>query len=175
MSCYAHLFKPKQAIINEIIRVNHAGELGAKYIYMGQLDVLKEDAEIIEMLEGELEHLDYFTNYINKNNIRPSILNSIWQKGAFLMGFISAKCFGRSGAMLCTKEVESVIEKHYESQIDILKSLNLTNDLKTKIINFREDEVSHLNIGQNNGTENKALSFVITNITKLAILLSKKF
>lgn len=172
---YIHLFKNKSQIINEIIRVDHAGELGAKYIYLGQLKALGEDIEIIEMLEGEIKHLEYFENAIKASNVRPSILNIIWKDCAFLMGFIIAKTHARNGAMLCTKEVEDVIEKHYTKQIKILNDLNIENDLKEKVTQFREEEISHLDIGEKNSNENKLITMLVKNITKLAIYFSTKF
>ena len=52
-------------LIDQIIRVNHAGEYGAKRIYEGQMEFTKDQEarkEIQEMYESELEHLDYFYN-----------------------------------------------------------------------------------------------------------------
>ena len=172
---YSHLFKNKKTIIEEFIRVDHAGELGAKYIYLGQLKVLKGEVQIVEMLEGEMEHLDYFENYIKRENIRPSILNYLWKECAFFMGFLSAGIYKKSGAMLCTKEVEDVIEKHYAKQITVLEDLKFNEDLKNKIIKFREDEISHFKIGESESNANKVFSIVIKSITRLAIVLSKKF
>ena len=46
----------------QVIRVNHAGEYGAKCIYSGQLAVLKskEDQELLNhMKDQEQVHLDY--------------------------------------------------------------------------------------------------------------------
>ena len=172
---YIHLFKRKQDTKAEFIRVDHAGELGAKYIYLGQLKVLKGETQIVEMLESEMEHLDYFEDYIKRENVRPSVLNSLWKECAFLMGFLSARIYKKSGAMLCTKEVEDVIEKHYEKQIKILDDLKLNEDLKNKIIKFREDEISHFKIGQSESIANRTFSIAVKSITHLAIILSKKF
>ena len=52
-------------IIQEIIRVNHAGEFGAQKIYQGQIRYtrnLKNQQVLKHMLEQEQEHLDYFTD-----------------------------------------------------------------------------------------------------------------
>ncbi len=56
------LFKLKRKI-DEILRVNHAGEYGAKMIYLGQLSSInnkKDHDEIKLMYEQELVHLKYF-------------------------------------------------------------------------------------------------------------------
>ena len=62
--------------LEEIIRVDHAGERGAIKIYEGQLlalKTLKQDEDlkrkIEEMKEHEKEHYEYFDNEIKKRNI----------------------------------------------------------------------------------------------------------
>lgn len=154
----------------EIIRVNHAGELGAKQIYLGQLKALNGDVEILEMLESELEHLEYFEEKIKQTGVRPSMLNEIWKPSAFLMGYLSAKIGGRKIAMLCTEKVEEVIEKHYENQISILEN----SELKEKIIKFRAEEIEHMKIGKIEGRESELIGKLFSGLTKLAIVLSKK-
>jgi ubiquinone biosynthesis monooxygenase Coq7 len=154
----------------EMIRVNHAGELGAKQIYLGQLKALNNDVEILEMLESELEHLEYFEEKIKQTGVRPSLLNAIWKPSAFLMGYLSGKIGGRKIAMLCTEKVEEVIEKHYESQIAILEN----SELKDKIIKFRAEEIAHMKIGKIEGRESELIGKLFSGLTKLAIVLSKK-
>lgn len=169
---YAHLFAlSERALVDEIIRVDHAGELGAKYIYLGQLGVLKGDRRILDMYEGELEHLEYFESKIKENGFRPSILNPIWKPCAFLMGFMTAKFGKYKMAMLCTEVVESVIEKHYASQISSLADSNL----KRKLVKFREEEMQHLEIGKEHGKDNILVSRIIKFCTTKAIKLSKTF
>ena len=65
--------KTDQKTLEEIIRVDHAGERGAIKIYEGQLLALKtikqDEAlkdKIEEMKEHEKEHLDYFEKEILK-------------------------------------------------------------------------------------------------------------
>ena len=67
-----------QEKINQMIRVNQAGEYGAVQIYKGQLRVLKgkEVQETIDhMLEQEEEHLARFNEQIVKRRVRPTILS----------------------------------------------------------------------------------------------------
>ena len=59
-------------VIAGIIRVDQAGEYGARRIYKGQLAVLPDNEEIMEMYEQEKEHLDFFNEYMKKNKIRPT-------------------------------------------------------------------------------------------------------
>ena len=62
-------------ILEEIIRVDHAGERGAIKIYEGQLLALKTlkqnnvlKVKIEEMKEHEKEHYEYFNNEIQKRS-----------------------------------------------------------------------------------------------------------
>ena len=73
--------KTNKKTLEEIIRVDHAGERGAIKIYEGQLLALKTfkqdeflKKKIEEMKEHEKEHYEYFDNEIKKRNIKPKIL-----------------------------------------------------------------------------------------------------
>ena len=68
--------KTNKNLVEEFIRVDHAGERGAIKIYEGQLlalntfvknDELKKIIE--EMKEHEKEHCDYFENEIKKEKL----------------------------------------------------------------------------------------------------------
>ena len=68
--------KTNKKILEEIIRVDHAGERGAIKIYEGQLLALKTFKQneylkkmIEEMKEHENEHYEFFNNEIKKRNI----------------------------------------------------------------------------------------------------------
>ena len=72
-------------ILEEIIRVDHAGERGAIKIYEGQLLALKtfkkneKLKKIIEdMKEHEREHFEFFDKEIQKRSIKPTIFLPIW-------------------------------------------------------------------------------------------------
>ena len=64
-------------IVHRTIRVDHAGEYGAKRIYQGQIAVLrgtKWEPLLRHMQEQEQEHLDTFTGLIGKRRVRPTAL-----------------------------------------------------------------------------------------------------
>ena len=78
-------YTDNQNKIQEIIRVDHAGEFGAKRIYEGQIDYTKnpENKKIIKhMLDQEAEHLEYFDNQI-KTAILVQLL--LCQYGIYLV------------------------------------------------------------------------------------------
>ena len=89
--------KTNKKTLEEIIRVDHAGERGAIKIYAGQLLALKtfkqdEDLKrkIEEMKEHETEHYEFFDNEIKKRNIKPTNLLPLWDLMGVTLGFGTA-------------------------------------------------------------------------------------
>lgn len=164
--------------IYEMIRVNYAGEYGAKQIYLGQLSVLKSSKygpEIKHMLHQEEEHLEYFNEELLKRKIRPSLLQPFWHHAGYALGRITALC-GINMAMSCTEAVEEVIDKHYLKQLDILNEIE--PKLSAKIIKFRKDELEHKKIASGYNKDNSLVSKAVTTVIKLfckiSINLAKK-
>ena len=114
--------KTNKKMLEEIIRVDHAGERGAIKIYEGQLLALKtfkqdEDLkkQIEEMKEHEKEHYEFFDQEIQKRKINPTKLLPIWDLLGVTLGFGTAM-LGKKATMLCTASVEEVIDGHYKKQ-----------------------------------------------------------
>ena len=174
--------KTNQKTLEEIIRVDHAGERGAIKIYEGQLLALKtvkQDNDlkdkIEEMKEQEKEHLEYFEKEIQKRKIKPTYLLPLWDVMGVALGF-GTVLLGKKAAMLCTASVEEVIEDHYQNQLK--KIGNDEIDLKAKIEKFKRDEVNHKNIAYEAGATNKGLYSVMDKVIKtgsrIAITISEK-
>jgi len=174
--------KTNKKILEEIIRVDHAGERGAIKIYEGQLlalKTIKQDEtlkdKIEEMKEQEKEHLEYFEKEIQKRKIKPTSLLPLWDVMSVTLGFGSA-LLGKKATMLCTASVEEVIDEHYKNQLKKLG--NDEKDLKKKIEKFKEDEVNHKNIAYESGATNKGLYSIMDKIIKtgsrIAITISEK-
>ena len=174
--------KTDQKKIEEIIRVDHAGERAAIKIYEGQLlalktikkdDFLKEKIE--EMKEHEKEHLEYFEKEIQKRKIKPTYFLPLWDLMGVALGF-GTVLLGKKATMLCTASVEEVIEDHYHNQLKKLG--NDEKDLKKKIEKFKEDESNHKNIAYNAGATNKGVYSIMDNViktgSKIAISISEK-
>ena len=73
-----------QARLAEILRVDHAGELGAVHIYQGQRAVLgaakgKERlaAQLEEMEGHEAVHLARFDALLNQHGVRPTVMTPL--------------------------------------------------------------------------------------------------
>ena len=174
--------KTNQKILEEIIRVDHAGERGAIKIYEGQLlalKTIKQDEvlknKIEEMKEQEKEHLEYFEKEIQKRKIKPTYLLPLWDIMGVTLGFGTA-LLGKKAAMLCTASVEEVIEDHYQNQLKKLGNDEMV--LKTKIEKFKNDEMNHKNIAYKSGATDKGFYSIMDKIirtgSRIAITISEK-
>ena len=174
--------KTNKKVLEEIIRVDHAGERGAIKIYEGQLLALKTfkqdeflKKKIEEMKEHEKEHYEYFDDEIKKRNIQPTKLLPLWDLMGVTLGFGTA-LLGKKATMLCTASVEEVIEEHYQSQLKKLENDEM--ELKAKIEKFKNDEVNHKNMAYECGASNKGIYSVLDKIikttSKIAITISEK-
>jgi len=174
--------KTDKKILEEIIRVDHAGERGAIKIYEGQLlalKTIKQDEtlkdKIEEMREQEKEHLEYFEKEIQKRKIKPTYLLPLWDVMSVALGFGST-LLGKRATLLCTASVEEVIEEHYQDQLKKLG--NDEKDLKKKIEKFKKDEINHKNIAYESGAINTGLYSIMDKVIKtgsrIAITISEK-
>ena len=167
--------------IDSILRVNQAGEYGAKRIYQGQLAALKNSAlkPIIQhMANQEEEHLSTFNKMCTNRRVRPTLFSPLWHVFGFGLGYVSGK-IGEKAAMSCTVAVENVIDQHYKSQLDYLNNTypDQEDELKATIEKFREEEAEHHDIGLEYGAEKmpgySLFSCAVRSATRLAIKISK--
>ena len=168
----------KKELIESMIRVDQAGEYGAKRIYEGQLAVLgrSDTAPVIEdMLAQEEEHLSHFNTLIAERGVRPTALEPLWHVAGFALGAATA-AMGPKAAMACTVAVEDVIGEHYAEQAEQLGDDE--RELRKTIMNFRDDELHHRDVSLEHGAEQTPAYEVLTGAvktgTRLAIWLSKR-
>jgi len=139
--------------IDRILRVDLAGEYGARRIYEGQLAILgeREDAgPIREMYAQEKKHLETFERLLVERRARPSALTPVWHVAGFALGAATAM-LGRDAAMACTVAVEEVIDEHYARQSETLGQRE--PELRATIEAFRQDELHHRDTGLAEGAE----------------------
>ena len=165
--------------IRRMIRVNHAGEYGAKRIYEGQLAFLRPNsplrAKIEHMAEQEREHLEAFEAELVRRRIRPTALFPLWHVAGFALGAATA-LMGDKAAMACTIAVEEVIDQHYAQQSDRLDAAEAP--LKQKIDQFRAEELEHRDTGVAHGGREAfgypVLEAAIKTGSRLAIWLAQR-
>lgn len=168
-----------RALVERIIRVDHAGEYGARRIYEGQLAVLglrsPARGPIRAMAEQEKRHLAAFDRLIAERRVRPTALMPLWHVAGFALGAATA-LLGERAAMACTIAVEEVIDRHYDSQ-----SQQLGDDekvLRDQIDEFRGHEIEHRETAEAHGGRDAGgyalLSTAIKTGSRLAIWLSER-
>jgi ubiquinone biosynthesis monooxygenase Coq7 len=164
------------ALLDRIIRVDQAGEYGAKRIYEGQMAVLGSDPKLIHMAEQERRHLQRFDELLVERRARPTVLQPLWHVAGFALGAATAM-LGREAAMACTVAVEEVIDEHYRQQIATLPPEEAP--LKAEIESFRKEELEHRAIGLAEGAERApaypALTAAVKTGSRLAIWLAERF
>ena len=160
-----------------MLRVNHAGEYGAKRIYAGQLAVLGKrpiGEELRHMAAQEQVHLDAFNQLLPQHKVRPTLLLPLWHVAGYALGVGSA-LLGEKAAMATTVAVESVITEHYDEQ---LESGQLSGALHDAIQTFRDEEMEHHDTGLAHDAEGApfylGLSTLIRAGCKAAIFLAKR-
>ena len=171
--------KAEKKLIDQIIRVDQAGEYGATKIYAGQLKVFGKNSKIGKvikhMADQEQEHIDTFNRLIIEKRVRPTILMPVWNIVGYFLGMTTA-LMGKKAAMACTVAVEDVIGKHYDKQASELGDKE--PELKNIITKFRNDELEHHDIGVDHDAEKapgySILSKVIKTGCKAAIEISKR-
>jgi ubiquinone biosynthesis monooxygenase Coq7 len=129
-----------------MIRVDHAGELGALRMYAGQLAVLgrssKPGAEAIRKMEAqERRHFQVFDQMVKDRAVRPTALEPVWHVASYALGAATA-LMGEKAAMACTVAVEDVIDEHYAKQMDRLQDRG-EPELAETVNRFRREEIEH--------------------------------
>ena len=166
------------ARVARFIRVDHAGEYGAKRIYQGQLAVLGRGpkGDILRHMQAQEQvHLDTFSALVASRRVRPTVLLPFWHVAGFALGAVTA-AMGERAAMACTVAVEEAIDEHYSAQSAVLGEKEAP--LRDTIEKFRAEELEHRDIGLANEAElapaYKVLSAVIKAGCKVAIAVSER-
>ncbi|WP_240330870.1 demethoxyubiquinone hydroxylase family protein [Sphingorhabdus sp. Alg239-R122] len=127
-----------------MIRVDQAGEYGAKRIYAGQLAVMGDSAPgadvVAHMAEQEERHLAFFNKLAVERGVRPTALQPFWGVAGYALGAATA-LMGPKAAMACTAAVETEIDKHYSEQLEELGDSD--PELSDAIAEFQAEEQEH--------------------------------
>ncbi len=164
----------------EILRVDHAGELGAVYIYRGQRAVLEAKGgdiadQLSHMEAQEAVHLAALEKLLVARNVRPTLFTPLWRVAGFAMGAATA-LLSEKAAHACTEAVETVIEGHYAGQIAEIERAE--PELAAQLCGFRDDELAHRDEALAGGAKEAAgyplLAAAIQGACRFAIAVSEK-
>ncbi|CAM0142308.1 unnamed protein product [Umbelopsis sp. WA50703] len=159
-------------MIKPMIRVDQAGEIGANFIYMGQIAVLGKDPKLRpilqEMWDQEKVHLARFDELVAQHRVRPTLLRPLWEIAGFAVGAGTA-LMGKEAAMACTEAVETVIGDHYNDQLRQLVQITQNKDivdLSKTVQQFRDDELEHHDIAVEMDAQKAPFHTLLSNVIK---------
>ncbi|XP_075242886.1 NADPH-dependent 3-demethoxyubiquinone 3-hydroxylase, mitochondrial-like [Convolutriloba macropyga] len=178
--------RKRREVLDKILRVDHAGEIGANFIYKGQLRALGKDSSaasvIQDMWSHEQKHLNILEQLMPKERTRPSLLRPLWQCAGYTLG-VASGLMGEKAAMACTDAVEEAIVDHYNDQIRVLLEKQNENeddyeDIAKILSKMRDEEQHHMDLSKEHNSESAPFYSVMKNVIKtgckVAILTAEK-
>ena len=162
----------------EILRVDHAGELGAIRIYEGQLIWARSRAVDLlpwldRILQDEQRHRDAFARLMRERGIIPCRVLPAWGLGGWLLGFATG-ALGRSAILVATIAIERSVHRHMNDQLTWLAERD--RDVSTEIRAIAVEENEHLESARASGPlvsgTMRALDVIVAAATEALIWIS---
>ena len=136
-----------------LLRVDHAGEVCAQALYMGQAagaqqsDVAKA---MHDAAQEEQDHLRWSSQRLSELGAKTSLLNPLWYAASWGLGYVA----GRSGdawSLGFVVETERQVEGHLASHLQALPAA----DAKSRVVlqTMLQDEVAHAEHAQQQGAK----------------------
>jgi len=166
--------------VDQILRVDHAGECGAIRIYRSQIAIARIlhpgcVRELSRMLEHELRHFQTFDSLLRTRGIRPCYALPLWMIGGWILGSFTA-LLGRKAIWVCTAAIENTVNQHLDHQVAVLSAAD--PETLAAVESIRRDEEEHEEHAIINGGEGRGLyrglRWLVKGSTGLAIWLSTK-
>ncbi len=166
--------------VEQILRVDHAGECGAIRIYRSQIAVARFlhpncVGALAEMLEHELRHFRTFDNLLRARKIRPCHALPLWMVGGWMLGSITS-LLGERAIWVCTAAIENTVNEHLDHQVAVLARSD--PEALVAVESIRRDEEQHEDHAVRHGGEGRGfyrvLRWIVKGATSLAIWLSTK-
>ena len=141
----------EKKLVNNLMRVNHSGEVAAQGLYIGHAILAKTDQQkemMLNMASEEKDHLEWCEKRIDELKGNTSILNPIWFSGSIVIGMISSISKDKN-ALGFIEETEKQVAKHLDTNLEKIPK----TDKKTyKILKkMKSDEEQHGETAKNNG------------------------
>lgn len=132
---------PQQVLAD--LRTDHAGEVGAVFIYLGVLFITRDPvlrAFAQHHLSTERNHLTQIENWLPKKH--NSLLLPLWRLAGFVTGALPA-LFGSKAVYATIEAVETFVDLHYEEQVRAFVSQPELDTLRLTLLQCQADEVKH--------------------------------
>lgn len=126
-----------------LMRVNHAGEVAAQALYMGQATSAHSDATREHMLTAageEQDHLRWCQERLQELGSRPSRLSPLWYAGAWTIGSLAGS-IGDRASLGFVAETERQVSEHLQGHLGRLPERDVRS--REIIRTMQNDEERH--------------------------------
>lgn len=134
---------PERRTSAALMRVNHAGEIAAQALYVGQAIGARRPetrSHLLDAAREERDHLGWCRTRLDELDARPSLLGPFWYAGSFGLG-LAAGTLGDARSLGFVAETERQVEAHLQDHLARLPS----GDEKSRAIleTMAADEIRH--------------------------------
>ena len=126
-----------------LMRVNHAGEVSAQALYLGQAAVARDErtrAHLLDAAEEEQAHLAWCAQRLEELGSAPSAFNPVWFAGSWAIGAIAGLASDRVSLGFVV-ETERQVEAHLGEHLDSLPPADARS--RAIVAAMRDDEARH--------------------------------
>ena len=133
-----------KVLSTQLMRVNHAGEVAAQALYLGQslaAHNVDTKSDMKHSADEELVHLSWCAKRLDELESKPSKLTPVWFVGCLTIGFIAGK-YGDETSYSFTAETERQVAEHLSDHLNRLPKNDLRScELLKKML---ADEIMHM-------------------------------
>jgi 3-demethoxyubiquinol 3-hydroxylase len=130
---------PYSSIDKKLMRINHAGEVMAQGLYVGQALFSKDTTMLYHAMLDEMSHLVQCQEALTSMNAHASCLTYVWYSASVLLGMVMGLAPSSVG-MGFIVETERQVAQHLEEHLQRVQSAHYYHVL----YNMRLDELNHL-------------------------------
>jgi ubiquinone biosynthesis monooxygenase Coq7 len=147
-----------------LMRINHAGEVCAQALYLGQAEVATDAATRTALLAAaseEADHLAWCDQRLRELDSRPSVLNPLWYAGSFAIGSLAGLA-GDGYNLGFVVETERQVEAHLGEHLQRLPA----DDARSRavVLKMQSDEAGHAEAAQAAGA--RALPWPVPDVMR---------
>jgi len=126
-----------------LMRINHAGEVCAQALYLGQAAVARDPATrraLLQSAEEEGDHLAWCGERLDELQSAPSLLNPLWYAGSYAIGALAGLA-GDGYNLGFVVETERQVEAHLGDHLTRLPA----GDQRSRAVvrQMQSDEIEH--------------------------------
>lgn len=155
-----------------LMRINHAGEICAQALYLGQAWLCRTPElreHLLAAAKDEKKHLAWCAQRLTELDSHASRLNALWYAGSFAIG-AAAGFFGNEYSLGFVVETENQVESHLGEHLRELPAVDARS--KAILSQMQADEMLHAQNATMRGA--RALPAPVPTLMRYAALAMKK-